>query len=454
MRDMTKGKPLRLIVWFFIPIMLGSLFQQLYSMVDSIIVGKFVGVSALAGVGSTGSFNFLILGFCMGISTGLGIVLGQQFGGKDYEGMRKSLVNGFYLLGALTAVLTPLVYIYCAPLLRLMNTPEEFFEEAYTYISIIILGLASNMVYNAAASILRAVGDSRTPLLALLAASALNVVLDLVFIVCFGMGTAGAAVATVISQGLSGAGCMIYMFRRYEILRVRRGELSFSPARLKQILVISLPMALQFSITALGGVILQSTVNALGTVAVAAITAGSKICNMFQSAFDSVGVTMATYCSQNLGAGKPERIRQGVRSALLLSAGLCLAGMALIFLVGRPMAGLFADAGDTALMDDIVYYMRVNAVFFLLLGYLFVIRNSLQGMGHSFVTMFAGGSELLGRAVIAVLLIERFGFAGASLSNAVSWALADVILAVSYAVLMHRALRGTWGRKRKSFVLY
>ncbi|MEG1741389.1 MAG: MATE family efflux transporter [Acetivibrio sp.] len=431
-KDMTTGKPLPLIFRFFIPLLLGNLFQQFYSMVDSIIVGKFVGVNALAGVGATGALNFLILGFAMGICGGFGIMFGQKFGAKDYKGMRNYIANAYYLTLAISGVLTPLTMIFCRKILVLMKTPDEIMEEAYAYIIVILAGIVVSMFYNIAAAVLRAIGDSKTPLYALIGASILNIGLDLLFVLEFHMGTFGVGLDTVISQGVSGFVCIIYMYKKYEILQFQKGEKKADATKMVHLLGTGIPMALQFSITAIGSIIIQSAVNSLGAIAVAAMTAGSKINMLFSGALEMIGMSVATYCSQNRGAREDKRIRSGVRSGIFLTCISCGIVITIIQLLGKEIALLFIDESQVQIMKYIIMFLKYNSDCFLLLGILFVMRNALQGMGYSFIAMFAGVSELIGRLVVAFALVETMGFEGVCLANPVAWFLADVILVLSY----------------------
>lgn len=439
-KDMTQGNPLKLILKFFIPVLLGSLFQQFYSMVDTIIVGKFVGVNALAGVGSTGSINFLILGFAMGITIGFGVMIGQRFGAKDYESMRNYVANGFYLIIVVSAILTPLTMHFCKDILKLVRTPDEIFNEAYSYLIWIFAGIFFSMLYNAASAILRAIGDSRTPLFALIFSSVLNIGLDLLFVIVFHMGTTGVAVATVISQGISGTVCLFYMFRHYEELHMKKEEFRLSVHKMGELLHLGLPMALQFSITAIGGIILQSAVNSLGAISVAAMTAGNKISFIFSSSLESMGTTMATYCSQNLGAKEYGRIRQGIRSACLISGCFCVFSMIVVWTVGKYIAILFIDSNEVEIMEQIQLFLRINVMFYPFLGLIFILRNSIQAMGYSFVAMFAGVSELVGRATVAFSLVGPFGFKGLCFATPTAWVLADVILVITYIHVMRQIM--------------
>lgn len=431
-KDMTTGKPITLLIKFFIPLLMGNLFQQFYSMVDSIIVGKFVGVNALAGVGATGAFNFLILGFAMGICGGFGIMFGQRFGAKDYKGMRNYIANSFYLTVAVAAVLTPLTMIFCRQILILMQTPEEILEEAYSYIIVILAGIIVTMLYNIAAAILRAIGDSQTPLYALIGASLLNIGLDLLFVLVFHMGTFGVGVATVIAQGVSGLVCIIYMFRKYEILQFHKGEYRTDTLKMVHLMGLGIPMALQFSITAIGSVMIQTAVNGLGAIAVAAIAAGSKVSMVFAGVFEMIGMAIATYSSQNKGAREYGRIKQGVKAGFIMTAVGCVVTITIVQLLGKEIALLFIDSSEVDIMDKIMLYLRFNSVAYPCLGTLLVLRSTLQGIGYSFIAMLAGVSELLGRGLVAFCMVGSLGYFGVCMANPAAWLFADIILVISY----------------------
>ena len=431
-KDMTTGNPLKLIITFCIPLMLGTLFQQFYSMVDAIVVGKFVGVDALAGVGSTGAVNFLILGFANGVCSGFSIMYGQRFGAKDYSSMRNFIANAIYLAVGIAAVLTPLTVIFCRQILEIMDTPEQIIDEAYGYIVIIFAGTAVLMMYNCAAAILRAIGDSKTPVYALVAAAILNILLDLLFVIVFEMGVYGVAIATVISQGISGAVCFVYMFKKYDVLRFQRHEWQADPKKMRRLLGVGLPMALQFSITAIGSVIMQTAVNGLGAVAVAAMTAGSRVHMIFSAGMESIGVTLATYCSQNMGASQFDRIRKGVNIGYLLEVIYGLISLVAIALFGTSLALLFIDASEVEVMADVQVFLFWNTLFYIPLGILHVLRNSIQGMGYGVLPMLAGIFELAGRTFVAFFLVGPLGFFGVTLANPAAWVAADILLISVY----------------------
>ena len=436
-REMTHGKPLSLILSFCLPMLLGNLFQQLYSMVDTIIVGKFIDVDSLAAVGSTGSVSFLIIGFTTGITSGSCILPAQQFGAGNYSDMRKLIANAVYLCGITTVVVTALAVSLCYPLLQLMQTPSDIIDLAYNYIVVIFGGICVTMMYNLMAGILRAMGDSRTPLYFLILASVINIGLDLLFIIVFNMGVAGAGWATVISQGLSGVLCIIYMKKNYPILQFEKGELNFSGRRLLSIAKISVPMGLQFSITAIGSILLQSAVNSLGKVCVAAVTAAGKMQNMVVAPMETLGITMATYAGQNLGAGRIDRITQGMHMAFAVGIIYAVAAAAAVWAFSGPLCLLFVDAEETEVISRAVYFIGINAFFYPVLSLLFITRNMLQGVGFSFLPMLAGASELAARAVVSIGLVPVFGFDAACFASPVAWAAATVLLIIVYNGKMH-----------------
>ena len=436
-REMTHGKPLSLILSFCLPMLLGNLFQQLYSMVDTIIVGKFIDVDSLAAVGSTGSVSFLIIGFTTGITSGSCILPAQQFGAGNYSEMRKLIAGAVYLCGITTVAVTALAVSLCYPLLQLMQTPSDIIDLAYNYIVVIFGGICVTMTYNLMAGILRAMGDSRTPLYFLILASLINIGLDLLFIIVFNSGVAGAGWATVISQGISAVLCIVYIRKNYPILQFEKGELSFSGKRLLSTARISVPMGLQFSITAIGSILLQSAVNSLGKVCVAAVTAAGKMQNMVVAPMETLGITMATYAGQNLGAGKIARITQGMHRAFAVGIIYAVAAAAAIWAFSGPLCLLFVDADETEVISRAVYFIGINAFFYPVLSLLFVTRNMLQGVGFSFLPMLAGASELVARAVISLGLVPVFGFDAACFASPVAWAAATVLLIIVYNVKMH-----------------
>ena len=421
-KDMTAGKPLGLILRFCGPMVFGNILQQLYSMVDTVIVGRYLGASALAGVGATGAISFLVVGFATGICTGLSIPVAQAFGAGDYRNMRKNIANS-YNLGALIGVLlTILTMIGTGTILHWMKTPDDIYQYSYDYIIVIFGGILTSVLYNSLSSVL-------------------NIVLDLVFLVGLHSGVAGAGYATVISQGISGLLCLFYLYKKFEIMRFQQGECRLELKRCSRLLSIGLPMALQFSITAIGSIILQTSVNSLGSLAVTSVTAAQKICAIVMGPLESLGITMATFCGQNLGAKKFYRIRDGIRLSMYVSMCYCAFCIAFLWILGKYTAYLFLDPSETEVIQLAVQYMRLNAIFYPVLGVLFILRNSLQGMGYSLMPMMAGVSELAARSLVCFGFVPTFGYMAAVMASPVAWIFADVLLITVYFVDMRKLKR-------------
>ena len=436
-KDMTKGKPLSLILAFCLPMVCGNIFQQLYNMVDSVIVGQYVGVKAFAGVGSVGAVYFLVIGTATGICAGFSIPVAQRFGAGDLKAMRRTVYNANILAAAIAVVLTAVTVIFCKPLLHLMKTTPDTFEYAYSYIVVIFAGIPVTIFYNMMSGILRALGDSKTPLKYLLTASGFNVVFDLVFIIVFGLGVVGTALATVLSQAVSAVMCYVYMKRRLPVLSYENGEKRVDLPLMRDIAVIGLPMAFQFSITAVGSIILQTAVNTLGSVAVAGISAGQKVQNLIVQPMETLGVTMATYGGQNLGAKRIDRIHLGVKQALAVQIIYTVSIAAAVFFFGEYMTHIFLRSGDpdyAAILADVRHYLRVTSLFYPILGVLFLFRNLLQGLGFSVVTLLAGAVELISRIVVSFGFVYRLGFDAAVFASPAAWTAAGVLLIFLYLI--------------------
>lgn len=435
-RDMTTGSPAGRIAAFSLPVLAGNLFQQLYNMADSMIVGRFVGVNAFAGVGSTGSLNFMILGLATGLCAGFSIPVSQDFGAGNQKQMRSSVAHAAYLSLAAAALLTILMVLFTGPILRLMNTPEEIYEYAYGYIFILFAGLGAIVLYNMLASLLRALGDSRTPLYFLVLSCVVNVALDYVLIVPCGMGVSGAAWATVIAQLLSGGLCLAYVCAKFPALHLEKEDWKFSWTAARRLLSAGLPMGLQFSITAIGTVIMQTAVNGLGAQVVAAVSAGGKVSALLTTPLEAVGLTMATYAGQNYGAGRLDRVRRGVHQAMAMAAGYSLLAVGIAALGSRSMAMLFIDPSETLILERVWQYSLMNSSAYVLLSVILVYRNTLQGLGYSAAAMLAGVFELGGRALVAFVLVAHWGFTGACFSNPVAWVAGDMLLLPLYCYAM------------------
>lgn len=432
-RDLTIGSPMRLILSFAAPLLFGFLFQQFYSFVDTAIVGKYLGASSLAAVGGTGSLNFLILGFCQGSCAGFAIPIAQAFGAKDDHQVRKCVAASVYLSAAVSVLMAVLTGLFAPDMLRMMNTPEEIIDQSVSYIRIIFIGIPITVLYNMASGILRSLGDSRTPVYFLIAASLINVVLDLVFILYAGLGVAGAALATLISQLISGIGCLIVMKKQFPILKMSGEEWKPDIQLMKKLTVMGVPMGLQFSITAIGSVIVQWSVNGLGVTSVAAVAAGGKVSMFFCCVFDALATTMATYAGQNLGAGKIERITEGLKACASVGTVYCLAAFGVILLAGRNILGLFVNpVKEPEVMALAIRYLRMNSAFYIPLLFVNIVRLSIQGMGYTRVAMGAGAFEMVARTAVALFLVPVLKFTGACLANPAAWIMADLFLFPCY----------------------
>ena len=401
-------------------------------MADAVIVGKFVGTGALAAVGSTGTIMFLIYGFVVGMTAGFTVLTAQKFGAGDMYAMRRTVAGASILSLIIGAVLTAAFMILMKPWLTVMNTPEDIFADAYAYIMIISGGILAQMLYNLLASILRALGNSKVPLYFLILSALLNIVLDLVLIIVFHMGAAGAAVATVISQGVSGLLCLVYIIKKVPMLRMTREDWHPSGALLKTQIRIGIPMALQYSITAIGTMMVQSSLNILGSTLVAAYTAAGKIEQVVTQAYVAMGTTMATYGAQNMGAGNVPRIRQGFKACTVIGIVYAVVSAALVMTVGKYMTYLFVSEDVGVIMDSVNIYLWCVGIFFIPLAVVNIYRNGIQGLGYGLLPMMAGVAELVGRGVVAVIAAGRKSYLGVCLASPAAWVLASVLLIAMY----------------------
>jgi putative MATE family efflux protein len=442
-KDLTVGKPGRLLLGFSIPLLLGNLFQQMYSMVDTIIVGQFVGVDALAAVGTTGPITFLILGFVMGLTGGFSVVAAQRFGAKDEDGLRHVVAMSAILCVVLTVVLTALSILFAMPLLQLMNTAPNIIGLSYEYIVIIFGGMFATVLYNMLSGIIRALGDSKTPLYFLILSSILNVVLDLVFIINFHMGAAGAAWATILSQLVSGILCLVYMVKRFPILRFQKKDWSFRIGTCLLLMKIGSPMAFQFSITAIGCIAMQGAINSFGSDTTAAFTAANKVESLSTQHMTALGTAISTYAGQNLGAGKMDRIREGLRKCMQIGIVMTIIGVLIILLFWRPLVGMFVS-GESSQVErvfaDAQTYLFTIIIFYLPLLCVNVYRNVLQGMGEALVPLIGGVMELSMRVLVAVFAVN-LGFQGVCLASPMAWVGAAAVLVPVYYVHIRRLCR-------------
>ena len=374
---------MKLILGFMLPMLLGLLFQQFYNMVDTIVVGQFLGVNALAGVGSTGSVNFLVLGFCMGVCAGFAIPVAQKFGEKDFDGLRKFVGNTIWLGVGFAAVMTKATCL---------------------------------------------LGDSKSPVVILIISSILNVGLDLLFILVFDMGVAGAGWATVLAQLISGIACLVYMIKRFDILHLSRKDLKPDAYSMSRLCAMGVPMGLQYSITAIGSILLQSAVNSLGETYMAAVTAGSKVTQFLCCPFDAMGSTMATYCGQNVGAGRVDRIESGVKKCSMLGIAYAIIALIVIIPFGGEFSKLFIDGAQTEILDLAKQFLWLNVLFYIPLAFVNIIRFSIQGLGNSQLAVFAGVFEMIARGGVALGLVPAFGYVAVCLASPAAWVLAVLFL--------------------------
>lgn len=446
-KDLTTGSPLKLIITFTFPAFLGMLFQQFYNVVDTIIVGKFLGIGPLAGVGATGSLNFMVLGFCMGICNGFAIPVAQKFGAGDQVELRKFVANSLWLVAIIALVLTVPVCVYCRPILRVMNTPEDVFEYAYQYIFIIFLGIPAALLYNILAAILRSLGDSKTPVLFLALSSVLNIGLDIISIKLWGMGVNGTALATVISQGVSGVICFFYMKKRFTVLQMSREERRPDRAKMKRLCYMGIPMGLQYSITAIGSLVIQATMNGFGSVAVAGATAANRINGFLTCPIEALGASMAPYVGQNLGAGKLDRVSRGVIDASL--CGFVSSGVlyVIIWLYGAQLTGIFLDAPDPAVTAYAVEFLRIVGAGYCLLTLVNVVRFSIQGLGFSVLAILSGVMEMIARCFAGLVIAPHIGFAAVAMGHPLAWLFADIFLIPAFLLCRKKVASAHYGER-------
>lgn len=440
-KDLTVGSPMKLILGFAFPMFLGLLFQQFYSLVDTMIVGKYLGVDPFAGVGSTGSLNFIVIGFCMGLCSGFSVPISQSFGAKDFPLLRKMVTNSVWLCKFFSVVITTLMLLFCRPVLTWMNTPENIFEYAYIYIFIIFAGIPCTILYNMTAAILRALGDSKSPIIFLAISSAINIGLDLLLIIVFRMGVDGAALATVVSQGVSGVISIIYIKKKFDILAMEKGDWKLERHLAGKLTGVGIPMGLQYSITGIGSVILQTAVNGLGSIYVASMTAGSKINIFLACPFDALGQTMAPYAGQNIGARKLDRVGKGLRAACII--GFIVSGLMVIVvkLFGDQLTMLFLDEKDPVIMQNSTQFLIIVSAFYCLLTLVNTVRFTIQGMGFSSLAIIAGVMEMIARGIAGMLLVPAFGYLGACYSSPLAWLLADAFLIPAFFLCKRKVAR-------------
>lgn len=419
--SMTQGNPLKVMLQFAFPLLIGNLLQQTYNIIDAAIVGQSLGAQALASVGASTSVQFLVLGFCMGSCTGFGIPVAKYFGAGDLKHMKNIIFNGAVLTAVIAVIITVLCSLLCPWILHVLSVQSDIYANAYSYLMIIFLGLPFTLLYNYLSSILRAVGDSRTPFLFLAFSAVLNIFLDLFFILVADWGCAGAAFATIAAQAISGILCLIVIIRRMEVLWLSKENRVVRGDSITELLQMGLPTGLQFSITAIGSMVMQSANNGLGGDYVSAFTAGAKLKQFTMCPFDAIATSVSVFCSQNYGAGKIDRIHKGLRQGIAVGVGYGLfAGLILIF-AGRPLSMIFVSKDASGVLDASAKYLRCMGYFYWSLGILNVTRMVTQGLGHSGRAFFSGVMEMIARTIVSLGFVETFGYTAICFADQTAW---------------------------------
>ncbi|MCR5583853.1 MAG: MATE family efflux transporter [Lachnospiraceae bacterium] len=438
---LTEGKVLPGIISFTMPIFFGMLFQQFYNMVDTAIVGKYLGINALAGVGSTGSLMFLVIGTVNGICSGFAIPVAQSFGAKNMDMLKRFVAGATLLAAILSAVLTVVTVLLCNNMLVAMDTTAESYEYAYEYLVIIFAGIPFTFLYNLTSGFLRSIGDSKSPLYFLFISSALNIALDFLFIVGFKMSADGAGLATVISQAVSGLACLVYMSRKYEVLKLRRKDFKVNGFILFRLLSVGIPMGIQYGITAVGTIVIQAAVNSFGTITVAGVVTSGKISSLVACPLEALGAAMATFAGQNIGAGNLDRVNRGLWQATFLGFGVSAVMFGVVWFFGRYIALLFMSADEMEAMNYAMQCIRINAAFYCLLTIVLTFRYTIQGMGYSTLAIFAGILEMIARCLIGIFLPAVMGFISICIASPVAWLAADLFLIPAYYMCLKKAKR-------------
>ena len=432
-QDMTQGSPLSLILAFSVPLLIGNIFQQVYSMVDTMVVGHGVGDQAIAAIGATSALYSIIVNFAWALNNGYAIVVTQRFGAQNIRGMRHAIAGMIMLNSGMTALLTVLALIFLRPLMAFMNTPAAIFEDAYAYITIIYLGMFSTIAYNMFAGILRAMGNSRSPLYFLIVSSLLNIALDLLFVMVLRMGVAGAALATVIAQTISAVLCGIYTLRSYGDYMPRREHFRVPSETLKELASTGFAMALMITVIDAGSLVYMRANNAFGEVIITSHVTARRIIGIFMGPISSVSTALSTFVGQNFGAGKKDRIRTGIIKTCLFEIGFSVVAFVVLFFAGASIVRLITGTSDAEIIRNAVMSVRIHTAFFPFLGLVFCIRSSMQSMGEKKAPILASCIELSLKFVAAAWFIPTFGFLGTSLTEPLIWLFMAVYLVIAYA---------------------
>lgn len=449
MKNMTEGAPLKLIIPFMIPLLIGNVFQQLYNIADIIIVGRTIGVNALAAVGATAPLFMMLVMLTLGMSGGFSVVTGQLFGAGDIKGVRRSAAMSLMLCTLFVIFLMAVAIIFIDPMLAAMNIPQELYADAKAYVMIIVYGLIFMMAYNMLSNILRSLGDSKTPLYFLIISTLLNIVLALVFIINFGWGVPGSALALVIAQGFSSFLCVIYIIKKIPVLHVRLSDFKWDSRFAWQHIRMGMPMAVQFSVLSLSMIIIQSICNQFGAETIAGFTSAMRIEQLALQPMISFGLAMAVYTAQNFGARKFARISRGVKKCSLLSLGFSVFAALLMYFFGQEMIGVFLDNPSPKVMAEAKQYLHLSVPFYFFLSQIFIYRNSVQGMGISLIPMLSGIVELVLRTLAALFLTVDYGYTGVCYASPIAWVGSSIFLFASYHYFLRMLARKTLGFKLK-----
>ncbi len=430
--DMTTGNPIKLILSFSIPLLIGNIFQQIYNITDTMIIGYRLGDMAIASIGATTSIYGLLINFAMGLNNGYGIVVGQTFGAKNQSKLKRAIATMFMLNLAITAILTIFSLLFLRTFMHLMNTPESIFDDAYTYISIILGGMIGTIAYNMFSGLMRALGNSKTPLYFLILSSGINVSLDLLFIIGFDWGITGAATATIIAQSLSAIFCGIYVFRKYRDILPSKEDFKIEMPLLKEMSSTGFAMAMMLCVVDLGTVIYQSSINELGELLIVAHTSARKILGIFMMPLSSIAVANSTFASQNWGAGKKERIGGTLKKVLYIEVGLSLFFIVIVFTFGDTLVRLITGTHDREIINNAVLSLRLHLSCFPALGILFALRTTLQSIGYKVVPVISSSFELGVKLISGIWLIPTFGFISVCLTEPIIWIICAIFLIIAF----------------------
>ncbi len=429
-KSMTEGRPLRLILTFAFPMLMGNLFQQTYNMMDAAIVGRTLGSDSLAAVGASSSVQFLVLGFCLGLCAGFAVPVAQRYGAKDYPTMRKYVFNAMFWTAVLAVVMTLMTVVLCSQILRMLQVPNLIFADARNYLLVIFLGIPFTLLYNLLSGILRSIGDSKTPFLFLAFSAVLNIALDFFCILVLHWGVTGAAAATVFSQAVSGILCLILIIRKFDVLRPQKEDMVISSEISGRLMRMGIPMGLNWSVTAIGSMVMQAANNGLGTVYVSGFTAGMKIKQFMMCPFDALATAVSTFAAQNYGARQPERIKKGIFQGAVVGVlyGIIAGGILIVF--GRNLAMLFVSSDAAEVLDAAYKYLFRMGLFWWTLGILNVCRVSIQGLGYASRAMVAGAVEMIGRVVVSVFFVPLYGYDAITFADQTAWSLGMIYVLI------------------------